>query len=407
MRVLHTSDWHLGVSLETAPRHEEHTEFLRWLYAELEERQIEVLLISGDVYHYAQPSAAAQAEFFGFLAKCDGLSSLRHIVVVAGNHDSPSRLEAPRQVLETVGVTVIGNLDVDESGRAIVPLFDGETCEAVVIAVPYLSESRLGIATTDKSPEALRTAYRARFAQLYDDLLKTAQAEHPDVPVFAMGHMTCVDESTPVQDGDFNTPIHSFTSLFGLPTDIFSKSYDYVALGHIHRCHQVGERQIWYSGSPVPISVVEARSPRYVLVSEIGSDVRTRKVKVPRWRDVFEIEGDPQEVADLVRTLVWESELPPYLYLDVLVEPGQHVDVDRYQNLIARSFPDERLPRIVRFRTRANVEVQESEDADDHARDLQEMVPEDVFIQMYRAKYEEPPPERIISTFRELLVEES
>jgi exonuclease SbcD len=249
-------------------------------------------------------------------------------------------------------------------------------------------------------------AYRSRFANLYDELLAAAQAEYPDVPVIAMGHMTCVDLTTPTQEGDFSTPIHSFTALFGLPTDIFSKSYHYVALGHIHRCHQVGEREIWYSGSPVPVSVVEARTPRYVLVVTLGEKrTRTRKVPVPRWRDVFEIEGDPLEVNELVRTLMWESKFPPYLYIDVLIEEGQYVDVDRYQNLIARHFEDDNLPRIVRFRSRSNVEVAETADREP-ARELDEMEPEDVFVQMYLAKYQEPPSERIMATFRELLVEE-
>ena len=375
---------------------------MEWLLGELERRQTEVLLISGDIYHYSQPSASAQAAFFGFLARCDQIETLRHVVVVAGNHDSPSRLEAPRQILESVGVTVIGSLDPEHPEEAIVPIMNGDECAAVVIAVPYLSESRLGIATTDTDASELRRLYAARFAELHDMLAAKAKAEFGDVPLIGMGHLTCSDGQKALEEGDFYTPIHSYSAVFGLPTSVFSDVFDYVALGHIHRCHQVGSRHVWYSGSPVPISVIEARTPRYVIEVEAGETVRARKRLVPRWRDVYEIEGKTDDVADLVRSLEWDTELPPYLYVDVLVDAGEHVEVDRFQNMIARHFGDEGLPRIVRFRTKSEAQTQTEVETTQIA-DLDELEPLDVFHRMYLLKHGVAPPVEVLATFRELM----
>ena len=120
MKIFHTSDWHLGVSLEHTPRHEEHKRFLDWLLTELGEKEIDVLLISGDIFHYTQPSASAQRDLFSFFAKCSTLASLRHIVLIAGNHDSPTRLDAPKEILSSLDIHVVGELEKRED--ALIPL---------------------------------------------------------------------------------------------------------------------------------------------------------------------------------------------------------------------------------------------------------------------------------------------
>jgi exonuclease SbcD len=154
MRILHTSDWHLGVSAEQSPREEEHVLFLDWLYEELASREIEVLVHGGDVFHHVQPSARSQTLYYQFLARCVSLPKLRQIVIVGGNHDSASRLDAPSELLDALEVRVVGGLFKDDESwdRCICPIVDDDgNVELVILSLPSIHESRLPIRTTGKN----------------------------------------------------------------------------------------------------------------------------------------------------------------------------------------------------------------------------------------------------------------
>lgn len=403
MRILHTSDWHLGVSLEQAPRHDEHERFLAWLLEKMSEEEIDVLVISGDVFHYMQPSAAAQAQFFDFLADAAN-TGLRRVVMVAGNHDSPSRFDAPRGVLGALSMHVVGALPAEDNLDRCLASIEGDSgdVELVVVAVPYVSESRLGISTTEKSPARVREEFTDRFGELYRGLADRAAARHPGVPLMATGHLTCVAEEASAREGDFATPIHQFLSIQGLPPSIFGDAYDYVALGHIHRSHRIGSSPAWYSGTPVPTNVVEARSPRYVHVVDFERDARVERLKVPRWRDIFELVGTRDEVLELVAELDWRSEFPPYLYVEVLVDAPGSLNVDPFRQALIERFDEERRPRIVSFKKSLEVEAQD--DQKEHV-SLDQLTPEEVFERMYRQRHKSEPPTHILEAFRTLLVE--
>lgn len=411
LRFLHTSDWHLGVSLEHAPREEEHARFLAWLLDLMAEREHDVLIVAGDIFHYTQPSAAAQQQLFEFLATCARDSDLKAVVLVAGNHDSPSRLEAPAAVLGALDVHVVGQVagDPDDLEHHLCPITgDSGAVEAVVVAVPYVSESRLGIQTADRSPAEIRKDYHARFSELYESLGRAAEERWPGVPLVATGHLTCVAPMASLQDDDFHTPLHQFGTIDGLGPDIFGDRYAHVALGHIHRQHQIGSSKAWYSGTPIPTSVVEARTPRWVLEVETDAAVpgaaRVRPRKVPKWRDVYELRGAPDEVMKYLGQLDWEVELPPYVWVELLVEGPIAVEVDDVQEVIATY--EEPRPRLVAFRkTLVRPDLEESEEVDD-VPSLDEMSPREVFERMFELKYGVGPDDELVSAFRSLLTEE-
>ncbi len=401
MKIFHTSDWHLGVSLEHTPRHEEHKRFLDWLLAELDEKEIDVLLISGDIFHYTQPSASAQRDLFSFFAKCSSLASLRHIVLIAGNHDSPTRLDAPKEILSSLDIHVVGELEKRED--ALIPL-TGKTgeIEAFLVAVPYLIESKLGVSTTKKKPAEIRNNFVDSFTNLYADLLERGKKTYGDIPAIAMGHMTCSTPDTAFNDGDFQTPIHQFQTIHGLPPEIF-EGYAYAALGHIHRQHRVGNNAVWYSGSPVPISVVESRSPRFILEVEFdGPKPSVTPRRVPCWRDVFELIGYESEIIDLLQSLTWSSELAPYLYMERLVDQPTQAGVDRFQSFLERQFPEPR-PRIVAFK-KTLTELNVQPEIEDRPQ-LESLSPEDVFELMFKEKFEKNPSDEHLIAFRSLLSE--
>lgn len=144
MRLLHTSDWHLGQSLHNFDRFYEHQRFLDWLLDTIVSEQADALLVAGDVFDNANPSAASQRQLYTFLQQARARAPQLDIVIIAGNHDSPGRLEAPGPLLEMHGTTVIGYPHRDADGniameRMLVPLTGKDGAVAAwVLAVPFL-----------------------------------------------------------------------------------------------------------------------------------------------------------------------------------------------------------------------------------------------------------------------------
>ncbi len=114
MRILHTSDWHLGQTLRGFDRTRAHQVFLDWLLQALEEIAADALLIAGDIFDQANPSAEAQAQFYRFLADARRRLPRLDVVATAGNHDSPGRLEAPGRLLKVLGIHVAGHCNLQD-----------------------------------------------------------------------------------------------------------------------------------------------------------------------------------------------------------------------------------------------------------------------------------------------------
>ncbi|MEO1270628.1 MAG: exonuclease subunit SbcD, partial [Myxococcota bacterium] len=321
LNILHTADWHLGAKLYNASREEEHRRFLDWLLRHAEEAAIDLLLVAGDIFHYTQPSADATALYYHFLARA-AETSLRQIVIVGGNHDSASRLDAPREVLKVLDVHVVGGLSADRDtwDRCLCPVrgHDG-TVEVVVVAIPFVHEFRLGVRTTGMEPGEAGTAIEDAFQALYTELADRAEARWPGVPLIATGHMTC--KGAPV--AGYNTPIHLSAMIGGLPADrIFDPRYSYIALGHIHALHNCEHSNAWYCGSPLPLNVLEARSPRTVLHVELDptdprAAARAIPIAVPLERQLVELRGDAETVVAQIDALTIEGDLEPYIWVDV------------------------------------------------------------------------------------------
>ncbi|MCI5164261.1 MAG: exonuclease subunit SbcD, partial [Candidatus Electrothrix sp. AX5] len=109
LRILHTSDWHIGRTLYGRHRYDEFAAFFDWLYNTIVEQQVDILLVAGDIFHTTTPSNRAQQLYYDFLCRV-AASSCRHLVVTAGNHDSPTFLSAPRELLRALNIHVIATL---------------------------------------------------------------------------------------------------------------------------------------------------------------------------------------------------------------------------------------------------------------------------------------------------------
>lgn len=398
LTICHTSDWHLGHTLHGHSRDEEHRAFLAFLLDVLAEERVDALVVAGDVFDTANPSAAAQAAYYGFLAEARQRMPGLDVVVVAGNHDSAPRLSAPDPVLRALGVRVVGT--VPRTGRAIdpdallVPLHDrGGEVAAWVAAVPFLRPSDLPAVGAG---EPRLTGVR----RLYGDVLERARAlRKAGQALLATGHCHMVD--TQVSADSERTLIGGLDSAY--PIDLFDDDVDYVALGHLHLAQAVGGREhVRYSGSPIPLSMAEETYPHQVRIArfERGRLAAQHAVPVPRTVQLVRLPQDELEGALARLERLELPSVPPERrpFLEVRVRLAEPVPDLRARIEAALADRPVRLVRIAVEHAGAKVALAESTPR----RELGELTVEDVFRRMYAQRFEGEPSEALLAAFHEV-----
>jgi len=312
MKILHTSDWHLGKYLYRKKRYDEFKKFLDWLYETIETEKIDALLVAGDIFDNTTPSNSAQNLYYKFLAKVSqGYCS--NIVITAGNHDSPSFLDAPYQVLEALNIFVISSADDDTPEKEIVVLKDKNgKPEAVVCAVPFLRErdirksSTAGETSEDKENQLLKSIkehYRKISSIGEEKIKKIEEKEKRKIPLITMGHLFTSGGSTTENDGVRELYIGNIKHI---SPDIFSSSSAYTALGHLHIPQTAGGKEdIRYSGSPLPMNFGEAEQNKSVVIIEFNQEMKKQIVQkpVPEFQKLIQIKGSFEHIIDEIEKL--------------------------------------------------------------------------------------------------------
>lgn len=145
MKILHTSDWHIGRTLYGRKRYEEFEAFLSWLSETIKNEKVDVLLVAGDIFDTSEPSNRAQELYYQFLCRVSS-SSCRHVIVIAGNHDSPSFLNAPKELLRALHVYVIGNISENIEDEILILKNKEGNPEVIVCTIPYLRDRDIRLA---------------------------------------------------------------------------------------------------------------------------------------------------------------------------------------------------------------------------------------------------------------------
>ena len=310
LRILHTSDWHLGRSLLNKRRHAEHEAFLDWLLDTIQEQAITVLLVAGDVFDTATPSNAAQQLYYDFLTRL-GTTPCRHVVITAGNHDSPSFLGASRGILERCGVHVIGATPDPHETVLVLDSPQTEGGAVVVCAIPFLREREVmrSVAgeSLDNKEERFFEGVRDYYAKAVAEGEEKRQALGADVPLVVLGHLFTANGT--VEEGDGVRTLH-VGSLQGIPASVFPDNADYVALGHLHSAQLVGGNQrIRYSGTPFAMSFNEAgRKKKVCLIKAEGRAIEVEELDVPAFQRLEKVQGDLDAVSARLMALVIEGE---------------------------------------------------------------------------------------------------
>lgn len=301
MKILHTSDWHLGRSLYGRKRYEEFSTFLDWLAQTIEEEQVDVLLVAGDVFDTSTPSNRAQELYYRFLCRVS-TSCCRHVVVIAGNHDSPSFLNAPKELLRALNVYVVGSV-TDSLDDEVVVLHKDNMPEAIVCAVPYLRDKDIRTVEPGETIDDKNAKLVEGLKKHYADVCAIAEQKRSDfnvacsddIPIVAMGHLFTAGGKT--IDGDGVRELY-VGSLAHVGQDVFPSSIDYLALGHLHVPQVVGSvEHIRYSGSPIPMGYGEANQEKKVVLVEFNSSTpKIQELPVPCFQTLVRIVGSLDDI---------------------------------------------------------------------------------------------------------------
>lgn len=283
MKIIHTSDWHIGQNLHQFSRDEEHEYFFDKLKDIVLEEKPDALVVSGDVFHSATPTVVSQRLYYHALVELSRLYDDLQIIVVAGNHDSPSRLEAPRELWAAFNVTVVGNLDFyrndDENelpydaSKIQIPIKRNGEIVGWVLAVPFINAGNYPSLKDDDS-------YSNRVFSFYNNLknnLKCNLQFNENHSVVATGHFMLTDAVIKNKDKIVGG-IESVDS-----SEISSLSeIDYWALGHVHHPQNIGDNErMRYSGSPFPMTFNEdyQHSVTVVDIENHNVDVKIRAIE--------------------------------------------------------------------------------------------------------------------------------
>ena len=294
MRILHTSDWHIGRTLYGRKRYEEFEAFLAWLAETIQQNEIDALLVAGDVFDTIAPSNRAQELYYRFLCRV-AASSCRHVVVVAGNHDSPSFLNAPKELLKALDVHVVGSCAGSPENEVLVLRNEQDAPELIVCAVPYLRDRDVRVVEASESVEdkerKLIDGIRDHYAQVAVVAEQKREEFGVDIPIVAMGHLFTTGGQT--VDGDGVRELY-VGSLAHVTAGIFPACFNYLALGHLHVPQKVNDSEtIRYSGSPLPMGFGEAKHQKSVCQVDLHSTAASvQLIDVPIFQKLERVKGD-------------------------------------------------------------------------------------------------------------------
>ncbi len=396
MRVLHTSDWHLGHTLRgEVTREHEHSLFLAWLLARCVDERADALVITGDVFDSATPPASAERMWFEFLAAVRRACPVMDIIAIAGNHDSPARLGAASAVLRELGVHVLGGLPRTATGaidleRVLIPIAGGR---GLVAAVPFLRPVDL--------PPDLADPLEAIYAEV---VAGARERRAPEQALIVTGHLY-------VAGADAAYLSERRVSIGGVesaPLRLFPVDIDYVALGHIHRAQRVGRETIRYAGAPISLALDEASYRHSIAAIDFvdGRVAEIRQLLVPQAIEILRVPR--RGAAPLGEVLAVLDALPPKIEND-LARPYLEV-------VVALDKPEPKLRALVETaldgkRARLiNLHVERTGDGAAlgdrvSARRLAELDPREVFLRLWSRDHAEPPGAEVIAGFDRLLGE--
>ncbi|PHM69611.1 exonuclease subunit SbcD [Xenorhabdus kozodoii] len=321
MRIIHTSDWHLGQYFFTKSRAAEHQHFLQWLIEKIIQYQVDALIIAGDIFDTGSPPSYARELYNTFIVALQPTGC--QLVILGGNHDSVATLNESRSLLSYLNTTVIANAETEDIAQQIKILNNRDgNAGAILCAIPYLRPrdvmtSQAGQSGIQKQ-QALQDAITEHYHRLYQQACALRDQFGQPLPIIATGHLTTVGASTTDSVRDIY-----IGTLEAFPAQAFPPA-DYIALGHIHRPQLIGKSEhIRYSGSPIPLSFDEVGQEKSVCLVDFKSGKldNITLLPIPHYQPMQIIRGDLKQIEEQLHVFKeYQGERPVWLDIEVATQ---------------------------------------------------------------------------------------
>lgn len=375
MRILHTSDWHLGQHFMGKTRQAEHRAWCDWLVQTVEEQQADALIIAGDIFDTGTPPSYAREQYNRFVVQMQATGC--QLVILAGNHDSVAMLNESKDLLAQLNTHVISSVAENLEQQLLVIKQRNGQVGAIVCAIPFIrprdvQRSQAGQSAEDKQGD-LQNAIAEHYAQLFDKAEELRDELSAAVPIIGTGHLTTVGVSLTESVREIYVG-----SLTAFPTDAFP-AFDYLALGHIHRPQKVaGLEHIRYSGSPIALSFDEAKQQKQLLQVDLDASglQAVTVLEIPCFQRLISLAGSLKELEQQLTELkdLLDPEAITWLEIQVRVD-DYYADLDERITALCAELPVEVL-RVRRLRDSKTLSL--SAEAGDI---LAELNPQEVFVQ--------------------------
>ena len=325
MRIIHTSDWHLGQYFFTKTRAQEHQQFLDWLLAQIREQQVDAVIVAGDIFDTGSPPSYARELYNRFVVAIRDTQC--QLIILGGNHDSVATLNESKSLLACLNTTVIANVHTETPQAPIILYQKNHTPGALLCAIPYLRprdmiNSKSGQSGADKQG-ALKEAIADYYQRQYQAALDLRKQLNVNIPIIATGHLTTIGASV----SDSVREIYIGT-LEAFNATLFPP-FDYIALGHIHRPQRVNKSDhIRYSGSPIPLSFDESAQQKSVCLIDFEQDklAEMTLLPIPEFQLLRTLSGSLQEIATQLEKLATQyNEMDTTIWLDIEVSTQDYL----------------------------------------------------------------------------------
>ena len=374
MKVLHTADWHIGKILHKQSLKNELNLFFKWLSALIYEEDIDVLLVSGDIFDLANPSSKDRQTYYNFLSHLTKLNI--QIVITGGNHDSINLLDAPKDILESLSITVIGGAKENIVDELIEIKNKEGNIELVVAAVPFLRDKDLRNKNSEQVFKNRIEAVREGIKHHYAQLANICASDYTNIPAIAMGHLYAKGSLT--SDSEREIQVGNTAAI---ESSIFSPVFDYVALGHIHRPQVIGKNDnIRYSGSPIALSFSEKDDTKMVLMVDIKAkkELTVKPILIPKFRELKKFKGSFDQVRLKLEKYKPEFQLQSFIEIEITEPTFNSTILSKVEELVDQYDASENYT-ILKHKTVFEEGAKDTADLFTHGQNIEDLTPFDVF----------------------------
>lgn len=394
MNILHTADWHIGKQLHKVDLAQDLELFFDWLIETITQEDINLLLISGDVFDQANPSQASLKQYYGFLKRM--LATDCKIILTGGNHDSPLVLNAPKDILGFLNIDVIGGAPEDIHDLFVT--YSKNDQQVVVAAVPFLRDKDIRDAAPGESYGDKIKQIREGLAMYFANINTHYEQHHSGLCFIVMGHLYV--QGAQVSESMRDIQIGNQAGVSGT---IFGDIPHYVALGHIHKPYAVS-KNVHYSGSPISLSFSEKEETKQVnIITVNGTHVNVGILPIPKFRNLITFQGTLQEVKSQLQA--YTPKTPLISLVEIIVnEPDENMQIRRDLDDLLENYEHEHL-QIVKSKLNFINKIRGASDAFEPGISVADVTPMEMFEKRLELDGHQENTEELKNAFRQILEE--